>query len=53
MSRDYKVNRRIIEPVEQWQYHSAQVTEHRINALLDERIDDYLCTGFERGFFFG
>jgi hypothetical protein len=50
VTRDYKINRRIVQSVEQWQYHAAGIAEHGIHTLFDERIDDDLGACFNGGF---
>ncbi len=43
---DYEVDVRVIQSVEQRQNYTAEIAEHRIDTLLDERINDNLCAGF-------
>ena len=50
MPRDYKIDGRIVELVENRQDHSAGIAENCLGTLLDERIDDNLRTAFDGGF---
>ena len=42
MSRNYKSNRRIIQLIEQGQYHPARIAKHRIDTLVNKCLDGYL-----------
>jgi hypothetical protein len=48
MPGNYESYWRIVQPVKQRQYHAARITEHRIDTLLNKRIDYYLSTCFKR-----
>ena len=46
---DDEPDRGIVEPVEQGQHDPARVAEHRLDAEIDERVDDDLGAGFDCG----
>jgi len=46
VARKYKIDRRIIQPVEQRQHYPAGITKHCLHTLFKERIDDNLCACF-------
>ena len=46
---DDEPDRGVVKPVEQRQHHPAQIPEHRLDAEIDEGIDDDLGAGFDGG----
>ena len=46
---DDEPDRGVVEPVEQGQHHAAEIAEHRLDAEIDEGIDDDLGAGFDGG----
>jgi hypothetical protein len=48
--RNYKIYRRIIQPVKQRQNHPARIAKHCIDTQFNKRIDNYLGACFDSGF---